>query len=185
MSFAMELEAPAMISGIHVTAPYPSDDPVEWKIEVMASSGGHGLVEVARDKGPVIAKWTPVRGQWIRVTQLGRSDRYWWSITNIVVYGEPVDAPPPIEPPPVIPPEPPPVDPFDPINFSEARARALAEEWGRKYPDWGVYYDEQQVLGVLRSVTVHVTFKVLRTVVLEDGSVVTDQWPWQRPGGIT
>ena len=128
MAYWIGLKNPAMISGVRVTTLDETDNPRLWTVAIMASSGGHGYIEVASGEGPIIVAFPPVRGQWVKILQRGNDLTWWWSIHNFEVIGE--DIPPVVEPPP----EPPVVDEeVGPAVFNEMLARYWAKRWAMKF----------------------------------------------------
>lgn len=135
MAVWFELDKPAMIGGISATTPEPHDNPADWTAFVMDSDGGHGLKEVAKGHGPIIATWLPVAGQWVKIVCDSTSNQYWLSITDLTI--DAADIPPVVEPPPVVPPVVPPPDPdvlVGPLALEEPAARYLVEQLALK---WG------------------------------------------------
>lgn len=187
MAFWVVLDAPAMVSEVHAwSTTWPDDNPRKWVVALMDDTGGHGRKEVGSGVGEVHVVLEPaVRGQVVRIEQLGQSDEFWWSIEHLTLVGTTIEATP--EPPPVVPPpvEPPPIEPPvifpDPDGYSEAMARAQVERWARKFAEWGVYVDEWRLPnGDLYRSTTHVTYPMVRRVQLQDGTVILEPWPWQR-----
>lgn len=128
MAYWVELDAPAMITGISATSTtWPDDNPRQWVVAVMDDDGGHGRKEVARGEGPVVASWAPVRGQVVKIEQVGKDDFYWWSIEDLSV--DATDAPPVVEPAP----EPEPIVVPGPESASEPLARYWVEFWAEKF----------------------------------------------------
>ncbi len=55
-----------------------SDAPIEWTVTV--SPNATEWQTTATGKGAVNTDWTPVPGRYVKITQTGRNDYYWWSI---------------------------------------------------------------------------------------------------------
>jgi hypothetical protein len=165
------LDAPSMIAGISATTPETTDVPASWVVAVMDDEGGHGRQEVATGSGPIVATWTPVRGQVVRIECLSADAFFWWSITDLTIDATEI---PTEEPPPVEPPVEPPDEEVGPAVFNEILARYWAEKWAKKF-NWEVS-EPCFVTGPSELlVTQSITYPILRN----KGDGIFEPWPFE------
>jgi hypothetical protein len=170
MAYWATLDAPAMIAGISATTPEATDMPTSWVVAVMDDEAGHGRQEAARGSGPIVATWTPVRGQTVRIECTSADEFYWWSITDLTITATDIT-----EEPPVVPPTEPPVTDIGWRTWSEELCRLVVEGMAVKH-GWPMKQRE-----VLDFTTGQIAVKqaVIWTIgkVCEDGQI--DYWPFE------
>jgi hypothetical protein len=129
MAFWVVLDKPYLISCVVANAGVDTDAPASWAIAVMDDEAGHGRQEVATGSGPIVATWTPVRGQTVRIECTSADEFYWWSITDLTITATDIVIE---EPPPVVPPTEPPVTDIGWRTWSEELCRLVVEGMAAK-----------------------------------------------------
>jgi hypothetical protein len=165
MAFWVTLDKPSMISGVAANAGVDTDSPASWKVAVMDDEAGHGRQEVDAGEGPIVAEWTPVRGQVVRIECLSSDPQWWWSITDLTVEATETVALP----------EPPPDEEVGPAVFNEVLARYWVERWAAKF-NWRLIQREVvDFQGGMIGVEQWMVYEVARA---RDKGILTP-WPFE------
>jgi glucose/arabinose dehydrogenase/mono/diheme cytochrome c family protein len=89
MWFQIELPEETLLAGLRLnTGPYKDDYPQKYQVEV-SSNGVDWTLKVAQENGTPGSTdilFAPTSCRFIRITQLGSSDSYYWSISDLSIY---------------------------------------------------------------------------------------------------
>ncbi len=89
MWFQIELPQETTLAGLRLnTGPYKDDYPQKYQVEV-SSNGVDWSLKVAQENGSPGSTdifFPPISSRFIRITQLGSSDSYYWSISDLTIY---------------------------------------------------------------------------------------------------